>query len=577
MPVTTRNYGESLIPVHVRAVVDVQVRTHARRSTMTATLDAAGSLYGRLVPWGTVATVSDDGRTTYRESFAPGGLTAPDGAVIPVYAGHAATRTGVERGPLVGRVDDLESRDDGLYGRVTLAATGAAVELRALADLVGATFSVEFTDHLTPPGAEVVRTGATLTGLAVVTAPSTGAYAGAEVLSVRAGPDDDDDEDPPEEDDEEDPPADPNGGVAATPVRATIEREVRRALGRVSPRSQPHPLARFDSAYTYLDAARASSDPELGHLFARAYAEHRARAWVDQLTSENPGVMPPGWLTEVFRIVDQGRPVISAIGTRPLPPAGMEIDWPYFDGDLHALVGEQLAEKTEITSVKVSLKKSSTALKTYAGGSDISWQLIRRSQPSYRDAYLRIMQNAYAVVTDKVVGTAIPGVVGAGQVEYDVTATDPNGTVLRAAVFEASADVQLATGQPASFVLAARDIFIAFAGMPTMVPGAYGTQNVSGTAQASTLDVNVSGLRVILAPDLAAGTAIVSNGQAVSWFEEGPFVVTAPDVPKLGEDVAIWGMGAFGALNPAGIVLLSDTTPLAADEDTTTSSSRAKK
>ena len=48
---------------------------------------------------------------------------------------------------------------------------------------------------------------------------------------------------------------------------------------------------------------------------------------------------------------------------------------------MHALVGEQTVEKADVTSVKVSFKKASVPIKTYAGGSDISWQLIRRSQP----------------------------------------------------------------------------------------------------------------------------------------------------------------------------------------------------
>jgi hypothetical protein len=46
-------------------------------------------------------------------------------------------------------------------------------------------------------------------------------------------------------------------------------------------------------------------------------------------------------------------------------------------------------------------------------------------------------------------------------------------------------------------------------------------------------------------------------------MEDGPFVVAAPVVPKLGEDVAIWGMGAFAAFIPKGIVLLSNVLPLA--------------
>lgn len=562
--------------VHARAVVEAYTTTHARRSTDRATVEA-GSLFGRLVPWDTPASVSDDGRHHYTESFAPGGLRAEPGTVVPVYAGHVPTRAGVQRGPLVGRVDDLEHRDDGLYGRVTLADVAAAAELRALADLVGATFSVEFTDD-TPASANVIRTAATLTGLAVLTAPNRGCYQGAEVLAVRGRPGDDDpDDDDPDDDDGEGgevPDTPGTEGGAAPLARARIEAEVRRALGRALTRPLVHPLARFETAYDFFAATRSDGAGELANQFAEAY---HARALADQVTTNNPGVIPPGWLNEVFGIIDMGRPVVTAIGTRPLPAAGMDIDWPYFAGDLHALIGEQVTQKTEITSVRVDLLKASVPLKTYAGGSDISWQLIRRSQPSYREAYIRIMTAAYGVVTDNVVSDALPAVSGSGHVEVDWSASDPQGTALRGAIFEASAMVQTATGRPASVVLAASDVFMKFGAMPMLVPSTYGTQNVAGTATASTLDVSVSGLRVVLAPDMAAGTAVVTNSMAAAWFEDGPMAVSAQDVAKLGENVAVWGMGAFAALIPAGIVVLSDTIPLAAgDEDQGTKTSRRK-
>ncbi|HKY67424.1 MAG TPA: hypothetical protein VJM49_13675, partial [Acidimicrobiales bacterium] len=398
-------------PTHARTLLEAATVTAHARATGTATLDAAGELVGRLIPWDTPAEVSDDGRRRYRETFAPGGLSA-DG-VVPVFAGHHMTAGRVERGPLVGRVDDLESRADGLYGRVVLADVPAAAELRALAHTVGATFSVEFDDPAQAVDGEITRTAARLTGLAVLTAPHRGAYPGADVLAVRARPDpDEDDEDDGEDTDEDEGEVDPDALPVTDPgpasARARIEREVRRALGTVA-RPRPHPLARYTNAFDFYEAARGSSSDELPHHFRDAYvAYRRARAFVDQITTDNPGVVPPAWLSEIFGILDMGRPVIDAIGTRPLPPSGMEVDWPYFDGDLHALVGQQATEKSDIVSVKVSFKKASVPIKTYAGGSDISWQLIRRSQPAYRDAYLRILNIAYGVVTDNAVGDVLP-------------------------------------------------------------------------------------------------------------------------------------------------------------------------
>jgi hypothetical protein len=566
-------------PVLARTLIEAApTATLARRSAQPVHLDDAGTLTGRLVPWDTPAEV-DDGTGRYTESFARGGITARAGAVIPVYAGHSVDSRGrLTRGPLVGRLDGAESREDGLYGTVVLADVPAAAELRALARTVGATFSVEF--EAEPAVGSVVRTGIELDGVAVLTLPHRGAYAGAEVLAVRAAPDGDEEPD----EDEGDDGGDDGGDTPTTPVpgaptaaRAVIAREVQRALGRVA-RPLAHPLQRFSGPFEFYEAARASSSDELPLLFRDAYQAHRARVtlgrvFVDQITTDNPGVVPPAWLTEIFGILDTGRPVINAIGTRPLPPSGMEVDWPYFDGDLHALVGEQTLEKGDVTSVKVSFKKASTPIKTYAGGSDISWQLIRRSQPAYRDAYLRVLNAAYGVVTDNVVGDLLPVVPGHQTVDYDVAAADPDGAALKAAVFEASSLVQVATGSPASWVLASTDVFLAFGGMPSMVASPYGTQNVPGTATASTLDVNISGLKVTLAADLAAGTAIVGNTAAAAWMEDGPFVVAAPVIPKLGEDVAVWGMGAFAAFIPAGIVVLTNV--VAADQ--ATAGSRGKR
>jgi hypothetical protein len=256
-------------------------------------------------------------------------------------------------------------------------------------------------------------------------------------------------------------------------------------------------------------------------------------------------------------IIDLGRRVITNLGPNPDPGEGMDIEYPYFAGDLLALVGVQSAEKAPITSVRVDILKGSVPLATYAGGSDVSYQLIRRSRPSYRDAYLRIMASAYAAVTDKAATDQLEAASDA-HVVYD-PATDTDGTAFRAAVFEASVLVEDATGAPASVVLAASDVFTGYGAVLNPAP----VVNVGGTSSAKTLSVDVSQLEVVRAPALAAGTAIVTNGQAAAWAEDFGGTVTAEDVEKLGQNIAVWGLGALAAFVPAGIVLLSATAPVA--------------
>jgi hypothetical protein len=115
--------------------------------------------------------------------------------------------------------------------------------------------------------------------------------------------------------------------------------------------------------------------------------------------------------------------------------------------------------------------------------------------------------------------------------------------------------VKAATGSPASTVLAATDLYVKVGSVLTPAP----VFNVGGTADAASLNVEVSRLVVEHSPWLAPGTAIVTNRLAAAWDEEGPNTVTAEDVEKLGQNVAVWGMGALAAYLPAGIVLLSNT------------------
>lgn len=293
-------------------------------------------------------------------------------------------------------------------------------------------------------------------------------------------------------------------------------------------------------------------------------------ALVDQITANNPGVIPPQWLTTIIGIIDRGRPTVQAFGgARSAGDNGMAIDWPYYDGGFDDLVGVQATEKTEVTSRRVDIKRASADLATYAGASDISYQLLRRSSPSYREAYGRILAIAYAVTTDKAFATdVVAAATGTGTWDGATLAS------LTAALFAASSDVDDAVGVPADVVLAAPDVFQLIGTLDGLKPPVYGTNNVQGTSQASTLRVNVSGLDIVNDRSLAAGTLLVGSSEAAAWREDGPFPIEADDVPKLGRDVGIWGMGATTVQVPAGLVLL--TTAAEPPAGLTASSSKSK-
>ena len=492
----------------------------------------------RLLEWNEPRDVTDADRVQYREQWSPGSLTLPDDV-------HVKDEHG---GEIIGRAIPASYNDDGTGPTLdlVLANTSRGLDTLALIDAgVIRAVSIE-AQPIEPPatfkpaaGELVTRTAAVVHGVAFAFRPALSAP----VLAVRElSPEHVESENMTEHDNA---PADNPADLAVTAgelsrsldeLRDDMERAIV-ARSNDNDTAGVHPASEFRSIGDY--ALAAFDNPEI------------VRALADQITTNNPGVVPPAWLNEIAGIITQGRPLIESIGSAPLPSTGMQVNYPYYDGDLSSLIGEQSAEKTEITSARVDIKSGNAPVKTYAGGSDVSYQLIRRSGPDYTTAYLRILMNAYAVVTDAAASTALETVAVASGATFDPATGDLAG--LAAALFTASDEVDTATGVPATCALAAPDVFLTIGGLSVAASSVYGVQNVAGTGAASTLSVNVSGLPVIKCKGLTAGSLIVTNREASTWYDDGPMTVSAPDVAKLGENMAGWGMGTYTAPIPNGI------------------------
>ncbi len=304
-----------------------------------------------------------------------------------------------------------------------------------------------------------------------------------------------------------------------------------------------HPLARFASFTQFCEAFKDEGDDDKRAAMVAAFAVP------DQVTPDNPGVMPPAWRTGIKANLDKRRPAIRATGSIGLPPAGMDANWPYFDGDLDSIITEQTAEKTALSGVSISIKKGSAALHTAGTVSDISYQLLMRSSPSYLAAYLQICLAAWARYTEAVYeGALVAGGTAAGTLDVSSAAK------ARATLFAASSDVEDATGAPADTVLVDPATFVALGQLDGLYNPKYGTQNAAGTASAATLHIDVNGLTVTRAPFLDASTMVVTNSEAAKFAESGARVATEEDVTKLGRNVAVWGMYEEAEIYfPAGV------------------------
>lgn len=371
----------------------------------------------RLVAWDDVATNTDEG---IKEQIERGAFAQVDPSRVTL----ESQRHG---GAIVGVGESIVEREDAAYATFRVADTAAGDELLALTrpgpkgePPVLRDASVVFKPIKSRPGLGgiIQRVVADLRRVAIV---ERGAYASGAVLAVRSESEMTTDT---EAVDQVDAPEPIIGELVARsePDPTILSRldELDRALARVStlaavpggaPDGDAAEVMRHATLADYTAAVwsgKADAD-----LMARAIADVEVRrAAADQITGNNAGVVPPAWLSDVKRIVDLGRRAITAFGgPTSLPSTGMELDWPYLNS-ANTLIGVQSTQKSEVTSARVDIAKGSASLVTYAGYSDIAYQLLQRSSPSYRDAYDRILLAAWGAVTDAAFVAALEGASG---------------------------------------------------------------------------------------------------------------------------------------------------------------------
>lgn len=491
----------------------------------------------RMVRWETPSPTPEG----YREAFAKGAFAGTDPSKVTI----ESMRHG---GPLVGRGTEIDEADDAGYLTARIAKTPAGDELLTLIDegvVNQASVAYRETEGGTRRQGDVlVRQKVDLWRVAVV---ERGVHEGAGVVSVRSS-------EGPKVEMIQDPAADVPEAAIMAAIRGVEERFVRMDT-------------RFDDLITRAAIPAIAMPREgeeagsLGELLIRAWdggpgADLIKRALQDQIITDNAALVRPAFVADAVGIVSTGRPVITALGgAKSLPDSGMRLEWPVLTPLTGRAIGVQTAEKTEVVSVKISFTKAGADLLTYAGASDISIQLLRRSSPSYRDLFAQVMLAEYARVTEDAFVDAV--IAGAGSSQDYVIAGDTDGSAFTSALFAASVKVMRATGAPATVAIVAEDVFVTMGGWDLIRP--VNPQNAIGTGNARGLSLNISGVDVVLGTiDMPPGTIIVTNSRAASWYEDGPNTIQADDVAKLGLNVGYYGIAGTAIPIAAGIVLMYD-------------------
>ncbi len=492
---------------------------------------ARRTIAGLAVPFGVPSGPAQDG-----ERYLFTGPPANAGDLVDVVRGH-------DDDHVIGRLAaPLAATDAGLAATARIFGTSRGDDALVEATegvLTGFSLSTEVAEFTTDPDTGVRTVGSwSARHLGVVRRPAFEQSAGLQVAASAHT-----DERTPTMTTTE---AAPATYVQQLPTIAELAAEVTKALN-LEQQHPTHPLAQFAREADYL------------HAVWDAPAEERARlraafAIADQTTTDNPGVIPPGWRSDIKMALLSDRPAIDGTGgSQSLPDAGMDVNWPYFNGDLLSIIAKQAAEKTVLSGPKISILKAGAAIETAGVVTDISYQLLLRSSPAYLEAYMAIVRAAWSQYTERVYEDALEAAATDSGVVIDPT--DPDA--FAGALFTLSRKVKRATGRGATVVGVASDVFDALGQNGTKLPNPnYGTQNVSGTSSASELRINLNGLDITEWPYLDAGNVIATNSLAARFSETGALTASSEDVTKLGRDVAVWGMYVPAEVYfPAGVQL----------------------
>ncbi|MGV8064557.1 phage major capsid protein [Mycobacterium kansasii] len=309
----------------------------------------------------------------------------------------------------------------------------------------------------------------------------------------------------------------------------------------------------YRSAGAYaLDMYHAS----LGSREAAERIEIYHRTAAHQKTSDNLGVIPDPIVGEVVNFIDSARPIVAALGPKPLTNA----TWyrpkvtQHTSVDKQGSAGAAADQKTELVSQKMTITRLTGNAKTFGGYVNVARQNIDFSQPSILDAIINDLASQYAIDTEAEVGAALAAASDATPESYDASSQ----TSVAAAVWGAASKAYTACrGQGRLLLAVAPDVLSVFG--PLFAP--YGPFNQQGTGfMAGNFGQGpvgtISGVPVLMSAGLGAGEAFLFSSAALEVYEQrvGVLQVTEPSV--LGVQVAYAGYFTALEIQDSGIIPL---------------------
>lgn len=520
MPEQTRTTSITLAPNAIRAAAPTETATGREFS-------------GVAVPWNTPIEIFG-----LREQFLPGSIETPDAGVLVCW------RHDEPIGRVTGNRDsDAGWEIDGALSDTTLARDAATL----LRDEVITSLSIRFDplESTVDKDGLVSYSRALVREVSLVPIP---AYETAEITAVRSRPT----QQNPSQEGPDVPTTEETQDLSE--IRSSIDELGRRIelIGTAEETPEPHPLAQFRSIGDYAQKLAAGDESA-----ARAYTGGTSG---DVLL---PNDVP--WVGDLIRIMTQQQRVARAFTfTNDLPPTGKTLEYGKLGSDT-TQVTEQAAEGDNLPFGKITLDSANAPIKTFGGYTELTRQEIERSSRNILDLAFEAMAQSYAkrieLYVRGIVDTAHAARVTAG----DVVAVGGFDTDT---VLEADDVLEMLITLAEKFddrqrnldgMLVARDVFLALSKVKEdkkILQITSAPTDKLGTLTISSVEANLSNLKVGLYPNWGAGKAMAFDKRAIKTQESpgAPTRLQDENIVNLSKSFSVYGYAASYAQIPDAIV-----------------------
>lgn len=499
----------------------------SERITIIGRIEAADAgkrtIAGRIVTWNEIGFTSK-GPTR----FAPGSITASESVVLRLE--HDKARP-------IGRALDLTAHDEGIDGTFRVIATRAGDDaLVEASEGLRSGFSVGALIHSSriEPDGSLLVTAAELDEVSLVVDP---AISSAMVSSVAASNN--------EGEQMSDSTIDPEVEVEEV-VEETAQVETVTA-STLAPIRTSARVAKFASPADYINTyvAAARGDNSAGQRIAAA----------NQTMGDNSALIPTPILGPVITFLNSKRPVIAASRSVGLPGSGSSFIRPKVTA--HTLVGKQAKEFDPLASQTMKVTPINVTKSTYGGTLSISFQDRDWTEPQILDLVVTDLASGYGVQTDAAAcATLTAGATATQALSATATAAETVG-----AIAAASATIGKSIYEMPDTIFVSYDKWAFLAGLcdttgrpafPYMNP-----MNAAGSGgSATSMEMNVLGLRVVADANLPTGTMIVGRSDLLETYETVGGQVSIVSPTTLSFSLAYYGYFASTVVEPTGFVTL---------------------